>query len=360
MKSRENKAPHLARRFFLKQTLAQCTGLLLAPPLAWSSPAANAKHVNACLLDAGKYTVQHQWTDSTARIEVQGLRQGLKVLHLSDTHVTCSDDTDLPFKQYSARMDRAYQQTRHYQTGVSSVPIEYLRRLLQFAQGEKVDFIVLTGDIVNNPSRTSVSAIVRELRNVNIPYAYVAGNHDWHYEGMTGTADQLRETWRKKHLRPLYPTDALSHYAAVRAGINFIAIDNSTYQVTEQQAAFFQAQMALGLPSVLLMHIPLSLGSFRSLQCGHPNWGSQRDRNYKIERRQRWPETGNFKSTMGFVRQVAQSNNLVAILCGHIHSARVDRVTPLAFPETTSPSALQYTTRAGAVGGHRLVTFKGA
>ena len=357
MKNTESSKMQLTRRALLTRTLPQSAGLLFMSPLVQA--ASDLKDTHTCWLKGPKWTVQHSWTDATARIEIQRLQHKLKVLHLSDTHVTCSDETDLPFKQYSARMDRAYERTRHYQTGVSSVPIEYLRRLLQFAQGEKVDFIVLTGDIVNNPSRTSVSAVRRELENVNIPYAYVAGNHDWHYEGMTGTADQLRETWRKNHLRPLFHTDALSHYAVVKAGINFIAIDNSTYQVTEQQLRFFQAQMGLNLPAVLLMHIPLSLGSFPSLQCGHPNWGSQRDRNYKIERRQRWPETGNLKSTLDFVRQVGRSDNLIALLCGHIHSARVDRVQPLAFPGITSASALQYTTRAGAVGGHRLVTFAG-
>jgi len=149
------------------------------------------------------------------------------------------------------------------------------------------------------------------------------------------------------------------HFSVVKAGINFVAIDNSTYQVSERQARFFKQQMALDLPSVLLMHIPLSLQSFKAVQCGHPNWGSQTDRGYKTERRHQWPETGNLQSTMDFVQQVARSRNLIAALCGHIHSSRADRITPLGFPELTSASALQYTTRAAAVGGCRLVTFRG-
>jgi predicted MPP superfamily phosphohydrolase len=253
MKSRKNNATRLTRRSFLKHTLPQYAGLLLIPGLARSNAESNAKDVNSCLVNTGTFTVQHTWTDSTATLEIQGLQSTLKVLHLTDTHVTCSNETDLPFRKYSARMDEAYHKTTHYRTGTAGTPLENLRLSLQLAQREKVDFIVLTGDIVNNPSQTSVSAIVNELHKINIPYTYVAGNHDWHYEGMAGTADELRETWRKKRLSPLFHTDALSHFAVVKAGINFIAIDNSTYQVTEQQGHFFSGTDSFG-PAIGLAH----------------------------------------------------------------------------------------------------------
>ena len=176
---------------------------------------------------------------------------------------------------------------------------------------------------------------------------------------MDGTANELRENWRKKRLHPLYKSKSLSHFAVVKKGINFIAIDNSTYQVDEQQLQFYKQQIDLGLPTVLLMHIPISLTSFPSILCGNPDWGSKTDRNYKIERRQKWSEEGNLKSTMDFIKTVSTSNNLIAVLCGHTHKARADRINPLAFKKISSPSAIQYVACAGAVGGYRLVYFEG-
>ncbi|MBN2376176.1 MAG: metallophosphoesterase [Sedimentisphaerales bacterium] len=306
-----------------------------------------------------EYRVSHSWSDSEAVVRIEGWKGDLKVLHLSDSHITCSNESDIPFQQYSKRMDDAYKVNKHYKSGKAVTSLENFQEAMQLARKEKVDLIVLTGDIVNNPSMTSVTAVADELDKVGIPYLYVAGNHDWHYEGMEGTADELREEWREKELRRLYGGKSASHYAAVKNGVNFIAIDNSTYQVNEQQLKFFEKQIARGLPSVLLMHIPISLTTFATMQCGNPDWGSEVDKGYKIERRQRWPKEGNLKSTMEFVKAVASADNLVAVLCGHTHAARADKVNPLAYPEISSAGAMQYVVRAGAVGGYRVVYFEG-
>ena len=312
------------------------------------------------LLTDGMVNVNHRWTDTEASLKIAGFGDTLKILHLSDNHITVSNESDIPFQQYAERVDRAFSNTTHFRTGEPTTPLECFRAALQVAQSENVDMIVLTGDVVNNPSKTSVATVYDELEKVGIPYIYTAGNHDWHYEGLEGSSNELRETWRKKGLRPLYGTDSPPYSAVVKNGINVIAIDNSTYQVDDQQLAFFEQQMALGLPSVLLIHIPLCLTSFPcEIACGHPDWGSKTDKVYTIERRPRWPEEGNLKSTMDFVKAVSSSGNLVAVLCGHTHNARTDRITPLAFPEITSPSAVQYIAGAGAAGGYRLVSFEG-
>jgi hypothetical protein len=115
----------------------------------------------------------------------------------------------------------------------------------------------------------------------------------------------------------------------------------------------------LTFTSFAILFVAACLTTFSSgITCGHPDWGSKTDRNYKIERRPRWPEEGNLKSTMDFVKAASSSNNLVAVLCGHTHKARADKLTPLAFPEINSPSAVQYVAGAGLAGGYRLVSFE--
>jgi len=363
LKDKESKLVNpiagLTRRSFVANMLGSSTGLLLAHQYAFAKEQPHLD-VKTLFLTEGKFRVNHIWTDSDAKLRISDFGHKLKILHLSDTHLTCSNESDIPFRKYGKRMDDGYKTTRHYATKKRTTPLECLRNAMNMAQTEKVDMIVLTGDMVNNPSKTSVTTVSDELKKTGIPYIYIAGNHDWHYEGMAGTANELRENWRKKRLYPLYKSKSLSHFAVVKKGVNFIAIDNSTYQVDEQQLKFYEKQIALGLPSVLLVHIPVCLTSFSSrLTCGHPDWGSKTDRNYKIERRQKWPEEGNLKSTMDFVKSISSSKNLIAILCGHTHKPRADRINPLAFKKITSPSAIQYVVRAGLVGGSRLVYFEG-
>jgi hypothetical protein len=64
--------------------------------------------------------------------------------------------------------------------------------------------LLLTGDIFSFPSQAAVEWAFQALDSTGIPWAYVAGNHDWHYEGMERSSYQLRNTWTTKHLYPMY------------------------------------------------------------------------------------------------------------------------------------------------------------
>jgi len=145
------------------------------------------------LLNDGKFKVKHSWTDDEAKVHIAGLSQKFTILHLSDNHITVSNESDIPFEQYGKRMNRGYRSVKHYKTGIRTTPLKCFYALLDLAKSNKVDMIMLTGDVVNNPSKTSVTLICDELKKTGIPYAYIAGNHDWHYEGMEGSANNLRD-----------------------------------------------------------------------------------------------------------------------------------------------------------------------
>jgi len=303
--------------------------------------------------------VTHRWTDDDASIEIADFEGSLRVLHLSDTHVTCSGDEDRKYREYSARMDEAFAQTRRHDTGETTTPIQCLEDALRLGAEGGVDMLVLTGDIVNNPSATSVARVRGALDDSGIDYYYISGNHDWHYEGMDGSPEALRSKWRSDRLLPLYRTEPArthpGHYTFNAGGMLFVAIDNSTYQIDEEQLESFRHADATGLPLILLLHIPLSVADMPNMLCGHPDWGAKCDENYLIERRQRWPEDGNTRTTEEFVRNVAAAPNLVAILAGHTHSPKVACLEPKLFPGTVHPKALQYVVRSGAHGGQRMI-----
>jgi UDP-2,3-diacylglucosamine pyrophosphatase LpxH len=303
---------------------------------------------------AGKpVAANHHSSNDTATIRVDGLKKPVVVLHITDSHISIGEQGADQYRQYIARMDDAYGKARpHYRTKKTALPAEHFRELMAFARQCNVDLIALTGDIVNNPSQASVQYVCQALKDTGIRNLYISGNHDWHYEGMVGTDEALRETWIKERLLPLY-TGRDPLYSAVQlGGINFVAIDNSTYQVDAEQLAFYEQQVAGGLPTVLLIHIPIWLpqnaGKHVS-ECGDPRWGWDTDSNYKIERRERWSKSGNSQSTMDFVNRVKNTGNLIAVLAGHLHHARTDQL---------SASAVQYVTQAACDGACRLVTFE--
>lgn len=125
-------------------------------------------------------------------------------------------------------MAGAYKSNSHFQTGEQYSAEESFEQTLQIAKEQVVDFLVLTGDIFSFPSQAAVEWAFQKLDNNGIPFAYVAGNHDWHYEGMQGSSHQLRRTWATKHLYPLYQNNNPLYASYDLNGIRFVCIDNST------------------------------------------------------------------------------------------------------------------------------------
>ena len=234
-----------------------------------------------------------------------------KVLVVADTHLFTDDDRGEPYRQYSGRMAKAYNQTVHFQTGAPTDPEQSFAAALNHGQDSKIDMLALVGDIVSFPSEAAIEWVRERLTRAGLPYLYTAGNHDWHYEGMQGSLETLRATWIEKRLKPLYQGNHPLMAAYDVQGITFLAIDNSHYQILPEQLDFFRKHASAGGPMVLMLHIPLfAPGRPIGFGCGHPEWGAASDRSHELERRPKWPESGHTEVTMDFHRDVFAAPNM--------------------------------------------------
>ena len=253
------------------------------------------------------------------------IKENIKVVHIADTHLFMDDNRGNPYTKFSNRMAKAYNQTTHFKTREKTTPMECFENTLAYAKKINADVITLVGDIFSFPSELAVEWVNSKLEATGIPYIYVAGNHDWHYEGMSGELDALRDTWIDNRLLSLYQGNNPLMAAYDIKGIRFLAIDNSTYEINDEQLAFFSEHAASGMPLVLLVHIPMyAPGKGISFGCGNPNWNASTDRNYKLEKRPRWPVTGHTKTTFNFYDEVFNSPNLLGIFTGHIHKNSIE------------------------------------
>ncbi len=303
--------------------------------------------------DKPHFNAVHTAFENGVTIAIKGLKDTTKVLHIADSHISVVEENEKEFHTYSNRMDNAYKSVPHFKTKEITTPDTSFLELMALAKNQNVDVIALTGDIINNPSKSSVTFVRESLGKTGIPFIYTAGNHDWHYEGMECSAATLRETWIQNSLLPLYSGSNPLYSSHITGGINFVAIDNSTYQINEEQLNFFQEQAGRPMPIVLLVHIPLYLPKNAERNhintCGDPRWGWDSDKNYEIERRERWSRDGNLPSTVQFLKAAKKCTNLIAILAGHTHRPSVDQFSEIA---------VQYVTGRSADGQHRLVVFK--
>jgi len=248
-----------------------------------------------------------------------------RIFHMTDTHLSIDDERGERYQQFSQRMAGAYRSNSHFQTGEYYSTKESFELSLQAAREQKADFLVLTGDIFSFPSQAAVEWALTKLNHTGIPFAYVAGNHDWHYEGMAGRSCQLRETWIDKHLTPMYQGNNPLYSSYDLNGIRFVCIDNSAYEILPEQLTFFKKQAELDIPIILLMHIPLYMpGRSMGYGCAHPEWGEDTDKGYEIERREKWRSGGHTDVTFNFRDQVFSAPNLLAVFAGHTHRPAID------------------------------------
>lgn len=276
------------------------------------------------------------------------IEKPFNILMLADTHLFRDDERGKPFQQYSSRMAKAYNQTKHFQTGEVTTPEACFQKTLKIAKESNADLVALIGDIFSFPSEAAIEWVSNELSNIGLPYVYTAGNHDWHYEGMEGTSQYLRSTWINNRLQPMYQGENPMTSVREIHGIRLVTIDNSNYEILPEQYEFLLQEIKSGKPIVLMLHIPLYAPE-RSLGfgCGHPDWSAKTDKSFELERRKPWSVSGHTSTTMGFHKAVFNAPNMLGILAGHIHQQSLDIVNGIP----------QIVTNANAMGGHLQVEF---
>lgn len=238
-----------------------------------------------------------------------GLPAPVRVLHLSDTHLTRADLRDGDRKVKLA--DDRY----------SAFP--HAEEVLQFAsaQAQARDIpIVYTGDLCDFVSQANLEA-VRDFNESHDLFA-VAGNHEFSlYVG---------EAWEDEDYRNQSLAAVQSAYAnhirmasRVIGDVNFIALDNGYYLFDAHQLAFLKAEAARGLPMVLMCHVPLydralydyqlSHGSDCAYLCGVPEELMAHYDPYR--RRQQRADA----VTMETLDYIAEEPLIRVILTGHLH-----------------------------------------
>lgn len=272
----------------------------------------------------------------------------VKVLLVSDTHLWMDDQRGEPFTQYSGRMAKAYNQTKHFQTGQPTNPNESFEKMTRLAQDSKVDLLALPGDLFSFPSEAAIDWVTQKLSEAGVPYQYAAGNHDWHYEGMEGSLVNLRSQWADQRLKPLYQGGHPLMTVKEISGIRFVTLDNSIYEILPEQLTFFREQVKTGKPLVLFVHIPLyAPGRAVGFGCGHPQWGWEADRNFELERRPRWPKAGHTETTMTFHKEVFSAANVLGVFSGHTHKQSLDVINGIPL----------FVTDANATGAYMDIEF---
>lgn len=245
-----------------------------------------------------------------------GLGEKLRIWVAGDTHFGLYDGRDA---QYADNYRRMCWKPEVYEKSAADAKAAF-EKMLADAKAAKIDLLLLVGDIISSPTLANIDYVTGALRASGIDWMYVAGNHDWHFEGLPGGDLEQRDEWIARRLGAFYQqgADPLMHSRVVK-GVRFVAIDDSAYLIRREQLEFWKSEAAKGDPTVLMMHIPLYAEGWGVLTCACPFWNAANDPFWQVERRRKWRAEGPTPESFAFRDAVLSTPNLVGVFTGHIH-----------------------------------------
>jgi len=290
-------------------------------------------------------THQLDGDDAAATIHIEGLKQNLTILHITDSHMVVGDERDPEASEHIDRFSQLFEE----RTPGNVPPHEIFEQTIDNSlQG--IDAAALTGDIIHFPAHAAIEKIARGVEALSVPTLYTLGNHDWHFPHLPWS-DETRAAYYPRFHGLTDPNPACQ--ALDIGGARLIALDNSNYQVSAEQVDFLRAQLDGPLPCLLFVHIPIWIESLAPAvieQWQAPIMMATQD-GWTDEQRERWKVPNNRDSTEACLALLKDGpcDNLAGIFCGHVHFPHID-----AF----RPGRYQYVTKPGFAGGYRLIHLK--
>lgn len=112
---------------------------------------------------------------NAVRLTVPALAHDLRLFVIGDTHFAFHDARDAAYADFYKRMAQW------------PAPREPFEKMLAKARAERPDLLLLVGDNLSFPTLANVDYLAAQLNASGLDWYYVAGNHDWHFEGVPGS-----------------------------------------------------------------------------------------------------------------------------------------------------------------------------
>lgn len=239
------------------------------------------------------------------KVKLKGLKQSYRFLHITDTHVVRFGEGET-----EARAEYARPRLVHFSEG-GIAPDERLQSYIKYANEERVSAVLLTGDIIDFPSPENLEILRDALEALEMPYLYVAGNHDWSYFDDYRTEGAILRD--RPRLRPF--CGGSEDFHTLRIGeLTFVALDNSMERYWAGSAERLKEVLEREEHVVVLQHIPLYCDTLHE------------------DTVKKWSQDINLGgegivldgSAEEIRRLLVESPAAEAIICGHLHFGHED------------------------------------
>lgn len=195
---------------------------------------------------------------------LEGLQEEYTILFLTDTHVVIRDEKA---SGQAAENEEIRYSMFVNEEGVPSA--EQFPEWIQYANEKKVDAVLFGGDIIDTPSAVNIQWLKEQLEQLEMPYLYVNGNHDWTYPW-----EYMTEAGRAVYLPLLEPfMQGNTAFQTLDFGeFLVVGIDDSTNQVDGEALREYEKVVQEKRPMIVMAHVPFMTQS--TLSKAREAWNS--------------------------------------------------------------------------------------
>lgn len=200
------------------------------------------------------------------RIDI-GLEKPVKILHVTDVHISKADERDTPRQQKQA-VERV-EVFRKEGGFPPKMPEDYFRDAVALAKEENA-LLVCTGDAIDLHTHACVDFFLALIKDVDMMFA--PGGHE-HQRRFVRTMEEeypYVETVRPK-LEEEFSRFDLYLESRVINGLNIVTLDNSLDYFPLRTVEAFRKELEKGLPIIAFFHDYLWDTQLNMKEAYHPN-----------------------------------------------------------------------------------------
>lgn len=256
-----------------------------------------------------------------------GIKKTYVLIQFSDVHVATygpHDDQKSIIKAKNQesvwqrqRLDFAHKFNERFDSERMFSSSECLSRLIDYANHQRPDAVLLTGDIIDYYSQANYDCLKQSIESLESPYLFSCGNHE-------------------------YPSALFQDVCQGNCDLNYlefddflvVSINNSARKIQPSQLFAFRKMLDHQKPIILAMHIPMMTEHNRDTFMKLESYYSMNDHDCD-------------EVTRDFFQLVCSSDDIKAVLCGHTHGS----ITSLI-----APNKWQYCCSSGLIGSvHKII-----
>ena len=182
-----------------------------------------------------------------------GLKEPVRILHITDTHITKANQHDSEEYQeiMKERTETFYQEgKRPYKT-----PSEYLTEAIEWAKKEGC-LLVDTGDSIDLYTNGCLEEYFKIVDGVDM--MFTPGGHE-HQRAIFRTMEEPDEYYKvaRERLKQSFKAHDLDLSSRIVNGLNIVCADNSLDYYNKTTVEKFKKELEKGLPIIVFSHDPI-------------------------------------------------------------------------------------------------------